>query len=154
MLTRTALTPAFPQMPQGSRAGEMSYIFGGQHAIKARTQGLSQMDGNWETLDTQQKRYTHMRETDQAVRNSPFAEPQNDSLLSWSYCGECPGTQLFFKIHMRSRHEISMPGEHNFTEALLLLGRASGTGLLRSPVSCDPVPQSLEVTGLETVLGT
>lgn len=140
MLTRTAPTPAFPQMPQGSRAGEMSYIFGGQHAIKARTQGLSQMSGNWETLDTQQKRYTHMRETSQAVRNPPFAEPQNDSLLSWSYCGECPG--------------ISMPGEHNFTEALLLLGRASGTGLLRSPVSCDPVPQSLEVTGLETVLGT
>jgi len=53
---------------EGSRAGEMSYIFGGQHAVKARTQGLSQMGGNWETLDTQQKRYTHMSETSQAFQ--------------------------------------------------------------------------------------
>jgi hypothetical protein len=102
-------------MPQGSRAGEMSYIFGGQHAIKARTQGLSQMDGNWEDLDTQQRRYTHMSETSQAVRNPPFAEPQNGSLLSWSSSAQF---FLFFQLHMRSPHEISMRGEDNFTESL------------------------------------
>jgi hypothetical protein len=98
LLTRTALTPVSPQMPQGSRAGEMSYIFGGQHAVKARTQGLSQMGGNWETLDTQQKRYTHMSETSQAVRNLPFAEPRNDSLSSWSCCRECHGTPSVSKL--------------------------------------------------------